>query len=307
MAPMHVTTWQRIAAAGFLVWLAGAGTIRAQNVLEVTEEIDFDRTESWAMKFFASLSALTSLGVPEPMGAGAIDVGFEGGTVPQLSEEERRVGFDGTKVEDLNRTRVFGRARAHIGVSDSTRVELAYTPPIDIDGVTPNLFAVGLARPFAVTESFQLGARGYFQFGTIDGDITCSEAEAAAGPDPERNPLLCEAPSNDELSQRVLGGEIVAGYTSGGPWRPYGGVAVNYMDLEFQVDARYAGLIDRTLQLTDGATVSVTGGVSFLPNEQWRLTGEVFYSWLSVVRPPSTTSTNDGLLNARFWVAYRIR
>jgi hypothetical protein len=64
---------------------------------------------------------------------------------------------------------------------------------------------------------------------------------------------------------------------------------VSYLDLEFQVDARYDGLVDRTLQLTDGAVVSMTGGVNFIATDKWRFTGEVFYSWLSVARPPDTS------------------
>jgi hypothetical protein len=77
------------------------------------------------MKFYASMALLTSMGVPEPMGAGTIDLGFEGTVVPRLKEDQRRVGFEGTKVEDLNRTRFFGRIRAHIRISDNTRLELA--------------------------------------------------------------------------------------------------------------------------------------------------------------------------------------
>lgn len=304
---MGTSTSKRVLAVTFSWLLAGAGTLHAQNFVEATEELDFDRPESWAMKYYASLALMTGMGVPERMGAGTIDLGFEGGIVPQLDENQRRVGFDGTKLEDLNRTRVFGRVRAHIGLTESTRLELAYVPPIDIGGIKPNLFAVGVGRPFAVNEHLQLGARGYFQFGTIDGDITCGEEEAAAGFDPVRNPFSCEAPSNDEMSQRVLGGELTVGFLPDGKWRPYAGVALNYLDLEFQVDAVYDGLIDRTLQLTDGGTVSLTGGVNFIPSEKWRVTGEVFYSWLSVVRPPETASMNDGLLNARFLVTYRIR
>jgi hypothetical protein len=298
---------KRIVTALVAISLLDASASSAQNLVEGTEELDFDRPESWAMKFYASLSLLTSMGVPERMGAGTIDLGFEGGIVPQLSDDQRRVGFDGTKLENLNRTRFFGRVRAHIGLPESIRLELAYLPPFDIGGVEPNLFAVGVGRPFAITENFQLGARGYFQFGTIRGDITCGEDEAAAGADPTLNPFSCEAPSNDELRQRVLGGELTAGYVSDGKWRPYAGLALNYLDLEFQVDAVYSGLIDRTLQLTDGTTVSVTGGVNFIANDQWRVTGEAFYSWLSVVRPPATNSGNDGFWNARFLVTYRLR
>ena len=47
--------------------------------------------------------------------------------------------------------------------------------------------------------------------------------------------------------------------------------------------------------------------MNYLASEKWRIAGEVFYSWLSVVRPPETTAANDGLFNFRFLVAYRLR
>ncbi|MGH9390945.1 MAG: hypothetical protein ACRD1Z_15115, partial [Vicinamibacteria bacterium] len=92
----------------------------AQPLIEATEKLEFDAPESWAMKYYASLALLTGMGVPEAMGAGKIDVGFEGGFVPQLNEDQRRVGFGGVKVEDLNRTPFFGRVRGRIGLSEST-------------------------------------------------------------------------------------------------------------------------------------------------------------------------------------------
>lgn len=174
-------------------------------------------------------------------------------------------------------------------------------------GIKPNLFAIGLGRPFSIAEHWQLGARGYFQFGTLEGDITCGEDEVAAGDDPDRNPFMCEAPSNDKLGQKVYGAELTAGYISDGKFRPYAGLAFNYLDLDFQVDALYAGLIDTTEQFTDGGTISVTAGANYIATDKWRITGEVFYTWLSVVRPPSMTSGNDGLLNFRVLVSYRIR
>jgi hypothetical protein len=83
--------------------------------------------------------------------------------------------------------------------------------------------------------------------------------------------------------------------------------SVNYLDLEFQVNALYSGIRDETLQLTDGFTVSLSGGVAFYLAERWKLVGEVFYSPLGVVRPPNTESQNDGLFNLRGFVEYRIR
>jgi hypothetical protein len=277
------------------------GLARAQ-VFESTEALAFDRTESWAMKYYASLSLFTGMGVPDRMGKGAIDLGFEGSTVPQLSEDQRRVGFEGTKVEDLNRTHFFGRVRGRIGLSESYSLDLAYLPPIDVGGIKPHLFAAAIGRPFQVGESFRVGVRGYGQIGTIKGDITCSADEIANGP----NPFGCESPSSDALNQKIVGLELTGGYVSEGPWRPYFGVSFNYLDLEFQVDASYSGIVDHTLQTTSGGTVALTGGLTYVAGPKWRLSGEVFYSWLSVTRPPSTSSTNDGLLNARFLVTYRI-
>ena len=279
-----------------------SGRAFAQPLIEATEELEFDEPESWAMKYYASLALLTGMGVPEAMGAGKIDLGFEGGLVPQLSEEQRRVGFGGVKVEDLNRTPFFGRIRGRVGLSETTSLELAYLPPIEIDGTKPHMFSVAVGRPFDVGGSWKMGLRGYGHFGSIEGDITCS-SEELDGP----NPYDCVAPSNDDLSQRAYGVEITTGPALASPLRPYVGVAFNYLDLEFQVDAMHSGIHDRTLQLTDGATVALTGGATYAAGEKWRFTGELFYSWLSVTRPPSTTSDNDGLLNFRFLVAYRIR
>jgi hypothetical protein len=61
-----------------------------------------------------------------------------------------------------------------------------------VGGVKPNLFAAGIGRPFTLSDQWRLGLRGYGQFGTIKGDITCDADTVAAGLDPERNPFLCE-------------------------------------------------------------------------------------------------------------------
>ena len=297
-------------AAGLAVILLVLGATpaaQAQGVVAGTEELDFDRPEAWGMKYFASLSLLTGMGVPERMGGGGFALGFEGGLVPQLSDEQRRIGFDGTKLEDVNKTRFFGRLRAAIGLSDNYTLDVGYTPPFEVGGATPHIIAVGVGRPFNLSESWRLGVRAYGQYGTIDADITCSADEVAAGPNLELNPLLCEEPSEDSLTQKLVGGEVSVGYVAG-RWRPYAGAAVNYMDLDFQVNARYDGLVDSTLQLTDGVTFSVTTGLGVTLSESWRLSGELFYSWLSINRPPpGTPAQNDGFLNGRFLVAYRFR
>ena len=106
----------------------------------------------------------------------------------------------------------------------------------------------------------------------------------------------------------MIGLELVAGYDGSSRFKPYVGVGVNYMDLEFHVNALYAdGLVeDHNVQLTSGTTLSATVGVTFVAGERWRVTGELFYSWLTVVRPPATSSANDGFFNGRVFVSYQV-
>ncbi len=294
---------------GLAVVPFAAAPARAQSVVAVTETLDFDRPESWGMKYYASLALLTSMGAPETRAAGAIDLGFEGSYVPQMSDEERRIGFNGTKLEDVNKTSFFGRIRGSVGLGKGVALELGWTPPVLVGGAKPNIFALALGRPFALSETWRLGVRGYGQLGTIEADITCSADEAAAGDDLQQNPFQCVEPSQDESRQKVIGLELVAGYDGESRFKPYLGLGVNYMDLEFQVSAIYAGGLveDHNLQLTSGTTLSATAGLTFEAGERWRVTGELFYSWLGITRPPSTTSANEGFFNGRVFVSYRVR
>jgi opacity protein-like surface antigen len=203
----------------------------------------------------------------------------------------------------VNRTSFWPRARA-VGPARARR-STRLTPPIEFDGAKPNPLA-RRSRPFS--RSRGLGLRGYGQVGKIEADITCSADEVAGGNDLDQNPYLCTEPSQDESRQKAIGLELVAGYDSGGRFKPYAGVAVTYLDLEFRVNALYgAGLIeDHTVQLTDGTTVAALAGVTFAPSPRWRITGEAFYSWLDIKRPPATTASNEGFFNVRFFVSYKV-
>jgi opacity protein-like surface antigen len=292
----------------FAAWLAAGGSAHAGTEFVTGEEtLDFNRPESWALKYYTSLTLFTGMDVPQHRRAGQVDLALEGGQVPQLSADQARVGFDGTKVEDVNKTRVFGRLRGSVGLGRGFGLEVGYTPPLKVGGARPNLLAIAIGRPFDVA-SFRLGVRGFGQIGAIDADITCSAGEVAAGADPQRNPFNCIAPSQDRSHQKVAGLELVAGYDGFKHVKPHVGVGVHYMDLEFDINAVYSGglVSDHETQRTSGTTASATAGVTFEISRRLRLGAEVFYSWLSVVRPPATAAVNDGLLNVRFFVSYRV-
>ncbi len=295
-------------AATLLLAVALAPPTAAQVVLDDVQRLDFDRPESWAMKYLTAASTPTGFGPPTALEPGELRLGLEAGWLPSLSEAERRVGFNGSKVEDINRTSFVGRPRLAIGLPARLVLELGWVPPVEIDGVEPNLVSLTLGRPVYESRRWRLGLRFLAQHGTVEGDITCTAEEAAAGPDPEANPFLCREASTDELTTTLYGLELGGALRlAGSAFEPYAAVAYNRMDLEFQIDARWAIFIDRTLQKTDGSTWHSTAGVRYAGWSRSSLALELFYSPLDVVRPPSTGTQNDALFNVRTLFRYRIR
>jgi hypothetical protein len=284
--------------------LAASAPVSAQVVDRVTE-LDWDRPEAWAMKYFNSVSAFTALGAPQARAAWSIEIGLELDTIPQLSEDQRRIGFNGTKVEDINRLPVFFRPRVTIGLPAKFSLDVAWVPPVELRGVTSNLFAVGFERPLYEAGRLVLGARLSGQLGTVEGDFTCSADEASYPPGDPGNIWGCEAPSEDELSLNHVAIAFTGGYLVK-KTRFHWGLAATYMDMEFQVDAVTFGVIDRSLLLADGWTWSVNGGASWQLNKRLSIAGELFYSPLSVTRPPSTESENDPLFNLRSMLRIRL-
>ena len=58
--------------------------------------------------------------------------------------------------------------------------------------------------------------------------------------------------------------------------------------------------------IDDGWTWSINGGASWRLEGRTSLAVELFYSPLSVVRPPSTSSENDPLLNLRTMLRFEL-
>lgn len=301
-------THARIGVA-VLLCLSGLGIAVAQTEVDFSEELDFDRPEAWAMKYFASVSLFSGLGVPQTLSPGSIDIGLELDWVPSLSDAQRRVGFNGTKEEDLNRTEIFVRPRLQVGLPNRFSLALSWVPPVEAFNVKPNLFSLAIGRPIASPGKWRVGLRVAGQLGEIQGDFTCPAAEAAAGEDRDRNPFLCEAASNDEIRVRSATLEFSGARPIGKtrPFEPYFSVAASLMDLEFRVEAQYSGLIDRTLLLADGETYYVTAGFQYLGWKRTKLGVELFYTPLDVVRPPATSTQNDGLFNSRTFLSYTLR
>jgi len=274
---------QKVLWAVVLLLVASAN-VWAQDVVEGTEELDWDRPEAWAMKWFASVTQFTALGPPEPRAAGSVDLAFEVGSIPHLDEDQRRVGYNGIKVDDLNKLPVLVRPRVAIGLGRNWSLDLAYIPPIELRGVKANLLFVGVSRPVYSAGRWTFGLRGYGQVGTVKGDYTCSEATAEIEPGAPGNEFGCEEPSNDEVTLNTVSAAVTGGFAASDRTSLYFGVAANYMDLEFQVDALTYGLRDRRRLLADGWTASINVGASWRLGEKTALGTELYYSPLEVQR-----------------------
>lgn len=292
-------------------WLAGLMAAEAQRpVLQLQEMLEFDRPESWAMKRSAALLMFTGMGPPGHREAGEVNLSLEGIWNPELSRGESRVGFMGSKVEDLNRLPVIPRPRGSVGIGWDTTLDLAYIPPVEIDGVTPNIFAAALERPLYECGEWMVGLRLFGQLGKIEGDITCPEWETYFPPGSLQNPFGCEYPSQDTVTLNYIGLALTGGYQLPGPI----GGAIHFgayaarADLEFQVRALYSGITDLTHQETDGWLYALTLGYSRPISEHLTLAIEGFYSPLEVQRGllrGNTKAENDDLYHLRAMITCR--
>jgi len=277
-----------------------------QILLDSTEDLSWDRPEAWAMKYFTAVSMMSDFGSSAELDRGSVSISFETAWVPDLSEEERRVGFIGSKVEDLNRTSVFGRVRAGFGLPAGWTLTVGFVPPVDIGGVTPRIFSLALGRAVLTRSDWTLSSRVTTQVGNLAGDLTCP-ANIIGSSDPAVNPDNCLESSADEVTMDYTGIEWTYARTASKHWRPYVTATANYYDLEFQVRARYSLFLDSVLQVADGWVYTLAAGSRYQTAGKVAVAGEVFYAPLEVVRDVARGSRNEPLLNARLLIEYRIR
>jgi hypothetical protein len=298
-------------AALFLLVIASRVTAQTATVAVVnpTEQLSFDRPEAWALKYFTSASLLAGLDTSRTPEPGSIAVGFEVSWLPTLSDAQRRVGFDGTKVEDLNKAPFFPRPRVTIGLPDRFALIVAGDPPIRSFGIKTKLLAFALERPVYETPAWSVGLRGFGQIGNVEAAFTCPASVLAFAPDSPSNAYGCQAESSDAASLRFAGGQIGVAYRGDRLHKvsPHAAIAVNYLSLAFQVNALRDGFLDRTYQTSHGVTLAASGGIGYPLTGRLRAAVDLFYTPLSVSRVAGAPTQNDGLFNIRALIAYQLR
>ncbi len=270
------------------------------------QPIDFNSPEAWALKYYSAVSTFTAIGPPVLREPGSIDLGLELGWIPYLSESQRRVGFGGTELEDLNKSAVFGRPRLTVGLPSGFSVEAAWVPPIEINGGKANLFDAALERPFVVEDSWTLGFRLYGQLGHAKGDYTCPEDVVAQPPGSAGNPKSCDVRSEDSATLNNVGAALTGGVKVGGGGTIHFAAGATYNDLVFQVGAYTAGVPDNTRLTTHGWTGWAAAGAGWPLGKTASIAAEAYYSPLLVRRPPNQDTQNDGLFNLRALVRFHL-
>lgn len=276
---------------------------RAQAIVHNDENLASSRTEAWAMNYVAASTLMTAFGGTPALAAwhwrGALDLAH----VPRLSVSQQRVGLDGVKQEDLNKSPVFGRLRLLLGLPGGFVADLGYTPPLSIRGTRPrDLFALAVGRRVFERDTFAVSMRAFGQHGRAGGDITCPARLANA--DLDANPFGCRAPSDDQIALGYYGVDMTSAW-SAGRWHAHASVGAARTELVAKVDALTFEVRDRSRLVARGSWPFVTAGASRDLDARWNLGVEVLYVPLPVQRDPGAASRNDPLTSLRMRLVYR--
>jgi hypothetical protein len=294
----------RVGVLLLAVLLFCASGARAQVTVHTNENLDSNRTEAWAMKYFAASSLMTMFGETPALAPWRWGVAGDLGYIPKLSEMEQRVGLHGVKHEDLNRSPVFGRLRILLGLPGEFVATLGYTPPVTIAGTKArDLFALAIARRLYDRDDFSVSMQFFGEHGRAQGDVTCPK-RLAGNPDLEQNPYGCQAPSNDTIKLNYYGLEVTTAWTNDS-WHAHLSAGAVRTEFAVQVDAYTFGVHDRSLVVSRGSMPFYTAGVSKDLDAHWNLGAEVLYVPLYVQRVPDTPSQNDSLTSVRLQLLYR--
>jgi len=284
--------------------LLASAQAAAQNLIRNNEILESDRPEAWAMNYFVASSLLTSTGDAPSLEPGQWMVGLDIAQVPRLSHDEQRIGFNGVKYEDLNRSPVFGRVRAWVGLPAGWVGEIGYTPPLRIEDTQPRHFlSLAIGRRLLERGPFSLSWRVFGRHGDVEGDITCP-ASLAGIDDITINPYGCHAPSQDVASLNYYGTDLTWAW-SAHPWQWYVETAVARTETQVQVDAYTFDVHDRSRLVAHDVLPFVAAGVQREVGARWTGGAELLFVPLTVRRNANAPSQRDDFLDLRFQLRYR--
>lgn len=279
----------------------------AQFVDDSRERYAFDSPEGWAMGWVTASTVMAAGGATPSLAAGDVQIGVDLGSVPWLDEDQQRVGFGGFKDEDLNKSPVFGRLRGWLGLPAGLVFELAWTPPLRVDGARPeDLFAAALGRRLWEGTRSQLSARLHGQVGRARGDVTCPR-DIAGSADPFVNPFRCIEASDDRIDLRYHALDATLGHD--GPVGTQAHVTLGVVRFEprARVNARSPTLRSVPRLSTRGSAPYLAAGITGNVAADWELGAEALWLPLEVRREAGGEAEEDAFWSLRISLRYRWR
>lgn len=282
------------------------GGAHAQAVFRDDERLESDRPEAWAMHRATGATVMTGFGATPRLASGQWQASLELGHVPRLTTSGQRVGFRGTKHEDLNKSPVFGRLRLLAGLPRGWVLEIGYTPPLEIDGArADDLVTAAIGRRLFDGDRLVLSVRAFGQHGGIRGDITCPAALAGIE-DGQRNPYGCQAPSDDRVTLDHHGVDVTAAW-SAGTWTWHAGAGAVRSEAQVQVDALTFDVRDRSRLVARDVLPFFALGAERELGARWSLAVELLHVPLTVRRGADADREREDLASLRMALRYRAR
>jgi hypothetical protein len=245
-----------------LLFLAAAASLASGPEVPIGD----GSNEAKLMGYYSAALSFTPLGTPEGR---LVEAGLDVSYLPPLSEEDRQVTFNGSKLENTDFTSFLPRPRLRWRPADGWLVEGGYFPEREVFGVKPQQLYGAVAWKAARWRPVALWVRGHYLHADIHAPITCSE-EAVA--DPANRVCFGGQVSEDRFRPETYGLDVLV---SGPHW--YAGAGYRHEELQFDTHfVNVFGRLDDTVLLARLDRGSVFGGVTWDAWRGLRLSGEIY-------------------------------
>jgi len=238
--------------------------------------------EGSLMGYYSALLIFAPDGAPSPGTPWTVDIAANLGYVPPLSYDQRTAGRD--KPEATNLTSVFGYPMVTLWFPHRIGFTAAYTPPFDVGGAKPYIYAFALQGVAATVKGWDLIPRATYTGGHITAPITCNSDLASSG-----NysfafyyEIVCNnIESTDRLEPDQWTLEVnAAGSYAQGRFLPFVGLGVVDYHTTFDIQVRTpSGGIDPDHPILKMSATEGYGtlGATWVASRYWRFGGSLFW------------------------------
>jgi hypothetical protein len=263
------------------------------------QKFDLDTPEGWAMAFMTTSAQNLGQMPPRSVNIRDLSISAELSSIPHLNKEQQVVGIGGTKNEDLNKTPVFGRLRASVGLPWDISAEISWTPPVKINDSKPDdLWGAALSKPLFSNEKIGIGLRLFLLRGGVIASVTCSEDMVNSPAYSDENFVGCVDLSKDRLKMNHEGVEVFLSFNNSSAIHPWISLASSHIDSSVEIDAILQAGRETPTIYSSGSTHTLSVGFNYELRKNWGLNISSSYTPLDVKRP-NDSSGNDNFWNVR--------